>query len=117
MLFEFKRNSTEDKSSTLFSVCDHCGNYGKYRNAKGVDYNWQDDALMLHEAQHSIDWCADITNSTKKETRAYYLYNLTQGKATYNDFVQELKSAVNRSTQNFEEEVFIETLKELQTNN
>lgn len=58
-----------------------------------------------------------FTNSTKKETRAYYLYNLTQGKATYNDFVQELKSAVNRSTQNFEEEVFIETLKELQTNN
>ena len=46
MSFELKRNSTEVKSSTLFSVCDHCGSYGKYRNAKGVDYNWQDDALM-----------------------------------------------------------------------
>ena len=78
-----------------------------------MDHNWQGDALMLHEAQHVIDWCSSIVNSTIKETRAYYFFNLKQGSATYEAFVEELKSAVKRSTKDFQENEFNKTLKEL----
>lgn len=109
----FKKISSRHKSSTIFSVCDYCGNTGKYRDEKGVDHNWQKDALMLHEAQHAIDWCASIRNKTIKETRAYYFFNLKQGSATDKHFIEALMLAVKRSTMDFQEDVFYATLKEL----
>lgn len=78
-----------------------------------MDNNWQNDALMLHEAQHAIDWCVSIVNSTIKESRAYHFFNLKQGSANDADFIEELKSAVRRSTKNFQEDLFNKTLEEL----
>lgn len=53
--------TVESKSVTISERgLTYCGNNGKYRDRKGVDHNWQSDALMLHEAPHVIDWCSSI---------------------------------------------------------
>ena len=52
-------------------------------------------------------------NSTVTETRAYYFFNLKQGSATYEAFVEEFKSAEKCSTKNFQKNEFNKTLNEL----
>lgn len=94
----FEGRGSSHKHSTVYYVCDTCSNKQSFISSQGVINNWQDEALMQHEGQHALDWCAGISNRTEQETRAYALFNLKQGKAKLEDYISALRKSVDSST-------------------